>query len=106
MRYIFKVLVLGLDVDAISRYCVLSFQDGGESKENYLEWYKEFNVFEDVCDLEIDCITNVIKAEFDEIIPIVDGIIYFLNPLKQEETEFFEILLPIIDSVRWNIAFI
>ncbi|MFW9936972.1 MAG: hypothetical protein ACFFD5_04945 [Candidatus Thorarchaeota archaeon] len=103
MRYIFKVLVLGLDVEAISRYCIVSFQDGGESKENYLEWYKEFNVFEDVCDLEIDCITDVIKAEFDEIIPIVDGIIYFLNPLKQEETEFFEILLPIIDSVKRNI---
>lgn len=103
MRYIFKVLVLGLDVDAISQYCVISFQDGGEFKETYLEWYKEFNVFEDICDLEIDSIINVIKADFDELIPIVDGIIYFLNPLKQEENEFFEILLPIIDSVKRNI---
>ncbi|MFX0058579.1 MAG: hypothetical protein ACFE8J_09810 [Candidatus Heimdallarchaeota archaeon] len=103
MRYIFKVLVFGLDVEAISQYCVISFQEGGEFKESYIEWYKEFNVFEDVCDLEIDCITNVIKAEFDEVIPIVDGIIYFLNPLKQEENEFFEILIPIIDSVKRNI---
>jgi hypothetical protein len=103
MRYIFKVLVLGLDIDTISLYCVNAFENGGDQKENYLEWYKEFNVFEDICDLEIDCITNVINVEYDNLIPTVDGIIYFLNPLKQEEIDFFEIIMPIIDSVKRNI---
>jgi len=103
MRYIFKVLILGLDIDTVSFYCTSAFQEGGDDKNSYLEWYKEVIAIEDICDLEIDAIVDVIHADYDEILPTVDGIIYFLNPLKKEEIEFFEMIMPIIDSVKRNI---
>lgn len=103
MRYIFKVLILGLDIETVSFYCTSAFQEGGDDKNSFLEWYREVIAFEDICDLEIDAIVDVIHADYDEILPTVDGIIYFLNPLKKEEIEFFEIIMPIIDSVKRNI---
>lgn len=106
MRYIFKILLLGLDGEAISFYALRAFGEEVENKGAYLEWYKEVKAFEDICDLEVDAITDVINADFDEIIPTVDGIIYFLNPLKKEEFDYFDIILPIVKSVKRNIPII
>jgi len=106
MRYIFKILLLGLDGEAISFYALRAFGEEVENKGAYLEWYREEKAFEDICDLEVDAITDVINADFDEIIPTVDGIIYFLNPLKKEEFDYFDIILPIVKSVKRNIPII
>jgi len=106
MRYIFKILLLGLDGEAISFYALRAFGEEGENKGAYLELYKEVKAFEDICDLEIAAITDVINADFDEIIPTVDGIIYFLNPLNKEEFDYFDIVLPIVKSVKRNIPII
>jgi len=85
------------------RYVSNSFQDLGEDKETYNEWYKEVKVLENICDLEIDVITDVLSADFDEIIPSVDGIVYIINPMEGEEFEFFEMTLQIIDTVKRDI---
>ena len=106
MRYIFKVLILSLDSQFLSNYISQSFLEEGEDKESYVEWYREVNAFDDVCDLEIDTIIDVINADYDTLLPSIDGIIYFLNPLIQEEVEFFEMIIPIIRSVKRNIPLI
>jgi hypothetical protein len=106
MRYIFKVLILSLNSEFLSSYISQAFLEEGEDKESYTEWYKEINVFEDVCDLEIDTVIDVINTDYDALIPSLDGIVYFLNPLIQEEVEFFEMIVPIINSVKRNIPLV
>lgn len=105
MRYIFKILVLG-NVEYTPHFITNAFVDNGEEKDNILLWYKEINVFEDVCDLEVDVICDMINTKFDEILPELDGIIYFLNPQIKEELEYFDLILPIIDSVKRNIPMV
>ncbi|TFG29456.1 MAG: hypothetical protein EU532_03190 [Promethearchaeota archaeon] len=99
MRYVFKILIMG-DPDSTVEYVTRAFLDSGEFKETYNEWYKEVNALENVCDLEVDVITDLISADFDEIIPIVDGIIFLLNPLEKEKLEAFELYYSIIRSVN------
>jgi len=106
MRYIFKVLILSLNSHFLSSYISQAVLEEGEDKDSYVEWYKEVKVFEDTCDLEIDTIIDVVNADYDELLPLVDGIVYFLNPLVQEEYEFFEMIVPIIKSVKRNIPII
>ncbi|MHA2120456.1 MAG: hypothetical protein ACW990_04535, partial [Promethearchaeota archaeon] len=102
MRYYFKVLILGRDLDLIHFYASSVFGEPGEDKGTYFEWYKEINIFEDTCNLEIDAITDI-TADLDDIIPTVDGIIYFLNPLIKEDYELFEMVIPDIFSVKRDI---
>ncbi|MFX0147467.1 MAG: hypothetical protein ACFE8E_06920 [Candidatus Hodarchaeota archaeon] len=102
MRYIFKTLILG-NIEYTPYFVSNAFIEAGEEKENTLLWYKEINAFEDVCNLEVEVICDMINANFDEILPMVDGIIYFLNPQNNEELEYFDLILPIIDSVKRDI---
>ncbi|MFX0071768.1 MAG: hypothetical protein ACFFAO_11825 [Candidatus Hermodarchaeota archaeon] len=90
------------DPETCLDYVVNAFQEGAADKETYYEWYKEFNALDDICDLEINLITDFINADYDEIISTVDGIIYFLNPLNTEESELFEMLYSIIDAEKKN----
>lgn len=106
MRYIFKVLILSFNSEFLSGYISQVDLEEGEDKNNYIDWYKELNVFESTCDLEIDTIIDIVHADYDELIPSADGIIYFLNPLIQEELEFFEITMPIIKSIKRSIPII
>ena len=108
MRYIFKILLLGLDGDAISFYAHRAFGEPGETKGAYLEWYKEVNVFEDICDLEINAITDITNtdSDFDEMLGTVDGVIYFINPLNTEEIEIFNSLLHDIKLIKRNIPIV
>ena len=101
MRYIFKVLILG-DPDVNEFYALRAFEEPGEDKETYVEWYKEVRVLDDVCDLEIDVVTSL-SADLDDLLPMVDGIIYFLNPQVEGESELFEMILPDIFSVKRDI---
>lgn len=101
MHYIFKLLILG-DPETIHFYTSRAFGEPGEDKGTYFEWYKEIKILEDICDLEIDAITDI-SADLDELIPIVDGIIYILNPLIKEEYELLRMVLPDIFSVKRDI---
>ncbi|MFX1599164.1 MAG: tetratricopeptide repeat protein [Promethearchaeota archaeon] len=100
--FYFRTLILGSDPDAIHFYISRAFGEPGEDKETYVSWYKEIKVLDNVCDLEIDALISV-SADLDEIIPMVDGIIYFINPTVQEESELFEMILPDIFSVKRDI---
>jgi len=98
----FRTLILGADPEVIHFYISRAFGEAGEDLETYFKWYKEVKVLDDVCNLEIDAITSF-SADLDEIIPMVDGIIYFLNPTIQGESELFEMILPDIFSVKRDI---
>ncbi len=108
MRYIFKILLLGLDGEAISFYSLRALGEEGENKGAYLEWYTEVPAIEDICDLEINAITDITNtdSDFDEMLKTSDGIIYFINPLNKEEIEIFDSILHDIRSVKRNIPII
>ena len=106
MRYIFKILILGLDGEAISLYTIRAFGEEGENKGPYLELYKEVKVLEDTCDLEVNAITDAESSDLEELIKTVDGIIYFINPLKNEENEVFNSILHDIRKISRNIPLI
>ncbi|MFW9900874.1 MAG: hypothetical protein ACFFDY_06265 [Candidatus Thorarchaeota archaeon] len=100
--FYFKILILGGEADTTHFYVSQAFGEPGEDQETHFKWYEETKVFDDVCDLEIDAITSI-SADLDEIIPMVDGIIYFLNPVNEEELELFEMILPDIFSLKRDI---
>jgi len=106
MRYIFKILILGLDGETISLYTIRAFGEEGENKGPYLELYKEVKVLENTCDLEINAITDVENTDLDELINTVDGIIYFINPLKNEEKEVFNSIFHDIRKISRNIPLV
>ncbi len=101
MRYIFRILILGSPELALP-YITSALQDEGEDKGSYMEWFKEIAVLQNKCDLEINVITDL-TADFDEIIPSVDGIIYFLDPLEKGEIDLFNMTYEIIENVRHEI---
>jgi len=103
MRYVFKILALSSEPSAAISYIANAFGEVGEDKTIYSEWYNEINVLDDICDLELNVITDVINTDFDETITSIDGIVYFLNPLRKGESDFFEMILPIIYSVKRDI---
>ena len=106
MRYIFKILILGLDGEAIALYTIRTFGEEGENKGPYLELYKEVKVLEDTCDIEVNAIIDVENTDLDEMINTVDGIIYFINPLKSEEKEVFDSILHDIRKISRSIPLI
>ncbi|MFX1256976.1 MAG: hypothetical protein ACFFAN_03890 [Promethearchaeota archaeon] len=53
--------------------------------------------------MEVDILTDIISADYDDMIPQIDGIIYFINPLNIEEFELFEMFYPIVNSVKPNL---
>jgi len=106
MRYIFKILILGLDGEVVALYTIRAFGEEGENKGPYLELYKEVKALEDTCDLEVNAIIDVEKTDLDELINTVDGIIYFINPLKNEEKEVFDSILHDIRKISRNIPII
>ena len=100
--FYFRTLLLGSNPDTIHFYISRAFGEPGEDKDTYISWYKEVKVLDNICDLEIDALTSI-SADLDEIIPMVDGIIYFINPMNAEESELFEMILPDIFSVKRDI---
>ncbi|MBN1214366.1 MAG: hypothetical protein JXA99_02880 [Candidatus Lokiarchaeota archaeon] len=101
MRYIFKIIVLG-NSDVSIPYLSIAINEIGEEKEKYIEWNHELAVLDNVCEIETIAITDL-TIDIDQIIPSVDGIVYFLNPLVPEETEFFQMILDILEKVKRNI---
>ena len=106
MRYTFKILMMGLDGEAIALYTIRAFGEEGENKGPYLELYTEEKALEDTCDLEVNAIIDVEKTDLDDLINTVDGIIYFINPLKNEEKEVFDSILHDIRKISRTIPLI
>ena len=106
MRFTLNILILGLDGEAIALYTIRAFGEEGENKGAYLELYKEVKVLEDNCDLEVNAITDVENSDLDDLIRTVDGIIYFMNPLKNEEKEVFNSILHDIRKISRTIPII
>ncbi|MFW9989627.1 MAG: hypothetical protein ACFFC3_13310 [Candidatus Odinarchaeota archaeon] len=100
--FYFRCLILGFDPNLINFYISSALNEEGEDQEGYYKWYKEIKVLDNICELEIDVIKNI-TVDLDEIIPMVDGIIYFLNPTITGESELFEMILPDIFSVKRDI---
>ncbi len=101
MKYFFRLLILGDNELSIS-FLTSALKRQPENKETYLEWMLEYKIIEDICDIEI-IFPDLISANFDELIPSVDGVIYFINPLDEAELELFDMLLAIIDKVKREI---
>ncbi|MBY9008046.1 MAG: hypothetical protein KGD63_14995 [Candidatus Lokiarchaeota archaeon] len=101
MRYIFKIIILG-NSDVSIPYLSTAINEIFEDKETYIEWHQEIPVLDDICEIETIAIANL-TADMDQIIPSVDGIIYFLNPSVDEEMEFFQMILDILEKVKRNI---
>ncbi len=100
----FRILVLGTPESSIP-YIMNTGVEDGKDQEDIYECYKEIKVFDNICNLEIDVVAKL-TADFDEIIPNVDGIIYFLNPMEKREWDLFELLSEIISDVRRGIPII
>ena len=100
--FYFKILILGNN-NITDSFISLAFNDSGIKNETLAEWYKEVNVLENKCELDINLVTDMVNSDMDSIIPMVDGIVYFLNPTSEEDMEFFEIVLPIIQSTKRGI---
>jgi len=101
MRYIFRILILG-NSDLSLPYVSTALNEMGKDKDTYMKWNREIHILENVCELEIDVITSL-TANFDEIIPNVDGILYFMNPLDEEQSELFNIILEIFKKIKRDI---
>ena len=102
--FYFKTLILG-NPDTTHFFVARAFNGPGEDKNTYFSWYKEIKVVENTCDLEINVITKI-YADLDEMIPMADGIIYFINPLIEEESEILKMVIPDIFSVKHDIPLI
>jgi len=100
----FRILVLGKPENTIP-YIMNTGVEDGEDQEEIYECYKEIKVFDNICNLEIDVIAKL-SADFDEIIPNVDGILYFLDPMERGEWDLFELVSEIIQQVRRDIPII
>ncbi|HMF34539.1 MAG TPA: hypothetical protein VKK79_24160, partial [Candidatus Lokiarchaeia archaeon] len=88
MRYLFRVLCFGNPI-GVQRF----IQQAGNVKidefasDEALEvWDKEITVETDSCSMEI-CVLLKENADFDEIIPTTDGILYFIDPSNEMEAE-------------------
>ncbi len=99
MRYIFKILIFG-NPESILNYITTHFGESGEVKETYTEYSQEFKVLDDTCDLDLDVITDPINVDYDSLLTISDGILYFLNPTNEDELELFLINIPVIRSIE------
>lgn len=100
----FRILVFGDPNTTIPYISNTGVEDGGD-QEDYYEAYKEINVMDNVCNLEINVISKL-TADLDNIIPNVDGIIYFLNPMDTREYDLFEIVSEIIQAAKRDIPII
>jgi hypothetical protein len=64
-------------------------------------WHSQFSYDSDACD--VDLIVPVAAANYDDLIPMADGILYFLNPNSVDQVELFKELINIIQNVRRDI---
>ena len=96
MSYIFNILVLG-DNETVLEY----LQQGGlenVSIDDVSQWeYEEDNI-----NLTFEVPMNI-NADYDNLISMADGILFFLNPNSESEIEIFKEMMKIIQKMNRNI---
>jgi hypothetical protein len=96
----FNCLVLGDYITALEY-----LHNGGlenVEKGEISKWMLQVNFGENECEMEID-VPVVNSIDYDTIIPMADGILYFLNPNSMEEIEIFQEFMKIIKSIRRDV---
>ncbi len=96
----FSCLVLG-DINSALQY----FHESGlqkNKKSNVIQWEKHFTLKEDVINITLDVPISE-EVPYDDIIPMADGLIYFLNPNSSSEVDIFKDMIKIINEIRRNI---
>ena len=92
----FNILVLG-DIETVLEY----LQQGGlknVSIDNVSQWeYQEDNI-----NITFEVPLNV-NADFENMISMADGVLYFLNPNSESQIEIFKELMKIIQKMKRNI---
>ena len=96
----FNCLILGDPIAALQTLHEGQFEN--VAQDAISQWQKEYLIQEDEITLSLD-VPVVNTANYDDLIPMADGIIYFLNPNSAEEIEIFRELMKIIQGVRRDI---
>ena len=105
MQYIFNCLVLGMNTEVALEY----FQEGGlvnTVSEGISKWNTQLSRGQEENPDEIDITFDIPiddETNFDELIPMADGCVYFLNPNVPAEFELFKEIYKILQSVRREI---
>jgi len=106
MQYIFNCLVLGKNPEVALEY----FQEGGlvnTVSDGISKWNTQIvNNNQDEIQDEIDITFDIPigdETNFDELIPMADGCLYFINPNVPDEFELFKEIFKILQSVRREI---
>ncbi len=98
MAYIFNILVLG------ENQTVLEYlQQGGlenVSIDDVSQW--EYQADNDNINLTFEVPMNI-NADYDNLISMADGILFFLNPNSESEIEIFKDMMKIIQGMKRNI---
>ena len=98
MSYIFNILVLG-DNETVLDY----LQKGGlenVSIDDVSQW--EYQGENENINLTFEVPMNI-NADYDNLISMADGILFFLNPNSESEIEIFKDMMKIIQGMKRNI---
>ena len=96
----FSFIVLGDSQTAIDYFDhagLLNIDQGDISK-----WEKQCTYQDDEIDLTLD-IPLTHDFEYDEFLPMADGILYFINPNSPEQFALFEDIIQIIQKIRRDV---
>jgi hypothetical protein len=100
-QYFFNILCLG-DHQSISSYLNEANLEISSQDPNMVQWHVPFMFGENNC--EVDITLPVSTADYDELIGMTDGLIYFLNPNSQPDIDLFQQLMEIIIKFRRDIS--
>lgn len=100
MRYLFRVLCFGEPI-GVMRFIQAAGDiklDEFASNEDLQVFTKEITQENNTCNLEL-CAILKDNADFDEIIPTTDGILYFLDPSNDMELQTFYLIMGILEKL-------
>ncbi len=100
MRYLFRVLCFGEPVGVIQFIQAAGNVklDEFASNEDLQVFDKEITIENNSCNLEL-CAILKDNADFDEIIPTTDGILYILDPSNDLELQTFYLITQILEKL-------
>ncbi len=100
MRYLFRVLCYGEPIGVMQFIQAAGNVKVDElaSNEDLQVFDKEITIENNSCNLEL-CAILKDNADFDEIIPTTDGILYFLDPSNDLELQTFYLITEILEKL-------
>ncbi len=96
MSYMFNILVLG------ENETVLEYLQKGGLENVSIEDVSQWEYQEDNINLTFEVPMNI-NADYDNLISMADGILYFLNPNSESDIEIFKELMKIIQGMKRDI---